>query len=83
MTLRAKLPILYASRQYRVGDVLPAGNDSLVSAWLESGAAFWEEVEAHEPAPKARLVTAEPGLPGKASDGDPDALVGKRTRKKK
>lgn len=83
--LRAKLPILYASKQYRVGDALPAGNEALVTAWLESGAAYWDEVESHEKAPKATLETAEPGLPGKSSDGDPEALVGKapkRGRKK-
>ena len=77
MTLRAKLPILHHSNQYRVGDALPAGDSALVNAWLESGAAFWDEVDVHDKAPKAKMMTAEAGLPGKSSDGDPEALVGK------
>lgn len=77
MTLRARLPILYQSRQYRVGDALPANNERLVAAWLESGAAVWLDDEAVTVAPKAKAVTAEAGLPGKSSDGDPEALVGK------
>jgi len=76
MTLRAKAPVLYASRQYRVGDALPGTDEKLVEAWLESGVAFWDEVDVHEPAPKARPISP-PGKPGKSSDGDPDALVGK------
>lgn len=81
MILKAKLPILYCSKQYGVGDTLPAVDVKLVNAWLESGAAFWEcDTVAQNEAPKARLVTAEPGLPGKSSDGDPDALVGKVTK---
>ena len=71
------MPILYCSKQYRVGDALPAGNEALVNAWIESGAAFWDEVDVHEKPAKVKAVTAEPGLPGKSSDGDPDALVGK------
>ena len=77
MTLRAKLPILYASTQYGVGDELPAHNADLVAAWLESGAAYWDGVESRAEAPKAKAVTAEAGLGGNSSDGDPEALVGK------
>lgn len=85
MILRAKLPILYASRQYRIGEALPAGNQRIVSAWLESGAAFWDEVESEKKAPKAVPVTAAAGIPGRSNDGDPEAAVGKvpkRGRKK-
>lgn len=71
------MPILHCSKQYRVGDALPAGNEALVDAWIESGAAFWDEVDVHEKAPKAKAVVAEPGLSGKSSDGDPEALIGK------
>ena len=76
MTLRAKAPVLCASRQYRVGDALPGTDDKLVQAWLETGVAFWDEVDVHEPAPKAKPVSI-PGKPGKSSDGDPAAKVGK------
>ena len=88
MILRAKMPVLYQSRQYGTGDTLPVTNTALVNAWLESGAAEWADEDTTEPkkAVKARPVTAEPGLAGKSSDGDPEALVGKvpkRTRSKK
>ena len=77
MSLRAKLPILYKSQQYRVGDTLPATDDRMIAAWIKAGSAFWDEVDVPEKAPKAQVVTAEAGLPGKSSDGDPEALVGK------
>lgn len=77
MTLRAKIPILYKSRQYRIGETLPATDDRMVKAWIKAGSAFWDEVDVPEKAPKAQPVTAEAGLPGKSSDGDPEALVGK------
>ena len=79
MILKAMLPVLYASRQYRPGDTLPVTNARLVDAWLESGAAEWadDEDKPIKKAPKAKPVTAEAGLPGKSSDGDPEALVGK------
>ena len=78
MILKAKLPVLYASRQYRPGDTLPVTNALLVDAWLESGAAQWvDEDTPIKKAPKAKPATAEAGLPGKSSDGDPEALVGK------
>lgn len=76
MTLRAKAPVLYASRQYRVGDALPGGDERLVQAWLDTGVAFWDEVDVHEKAPKAKQAS-DLGMPGKPSDGDPDAKVGK------
>jgi hypothetical protein len=76
--LKAKLPVLYASRQYRPGDTLPVTNARLVDAWLESGAAQWaDDEDKPRKAPKAKPATAEAGLPGKSSDGDPEALVGK------
>lgn len=80
MTLRARLPVLYRSRQYSAGDILPATDDMLVAAWIESGAAFWDEVDIHKKAVKVQAVSAEPGLPGRSSDGDPAALVGKASK---
>ena len=90
MILTARLPVLYRSTQYEPGDALPADNAALVEAWLESGAAVWLDDEAVAEAPKAKAVVAQPGLAGKSSDGDPEALVGrvperperKRSRKK-
>ena len=78
MILKAKLPVLYASRQYRPGDTLPVTNALLVDAWLESGAAQWvDDEDKPRKAPTAKPAAAEAGLPGRSSDGDPEALVGK------
>ena len=83
MTLTARLPVLYLSRQYRPGDELPATDSALVEAWLDSGAAYWADDEDTQTAPKAKAAAAEAGVPGKSSDGDPDALVGKVPPRKK
>lgn len=91
ITLKAMLPILYRSTQYDPGDALPADDEATVAAWLEAGSAKWiEEDEDIQTPPKARRKAAPAGLPGKSSDGDPEALVGKvpdrpqrkKTRKK-
>lgn len=83
MTLTARLPVLYLSRQYRPGDELPATDSALVDAWLESGAAYWADDEDTQAAPKARPAAAEAGMPGNSSDADPEALVGKVPPRKK
>lgn len=80
MTLRARLPVLYASRQYRAGDALPGADPALVQAWLDSGAAVWDETDTYTKPPKARLASEQPGLAGMSNDGDPKALVGKVTQ---
>jgi len=77
--LKAKLPVLYRSKQYRAGDILPADDAAMVEAWLEAGSAAW--VDDEEPAPekpaKAKPASATAGMPGLSSDGDPDALIGR------
>ena len=77
--LKAKLPVLYRSTQYKAGDVLPADNVAMVEAWLEAGSAAW--VDDEEPVPekpaKAKPASATAGMPGFSSDGDPDALIGR------
>lgn len=83
MTLTARLPVLYLSRQYRPGDELPATDSALVDAWLESGAAYWADDEDTQTAPKVTAAAAEAGMPGKSSDADPEALVGKVPPRKK
>lgn len=37
--IRAKMPIIYAGRQYNKGDALP-GNSPLTPIWLKNGAAY-------------------------------------------
>lgn len=76
--LIAVYPILYLSHQYKVGDRLPANDPDMVQAWLDAGTAAWRSAAVVRP--KARPVTAEPGLPGQAAcsgAGDGDNLAGK------
>ena len=87
--LVAMYPILYQSRQYKVGEILPANNHEMVEAWLEAGTAKWIADETNNKA-MAQPRTAEPGLPGEAAlseSEDGDNLVGKvpknSSRKKK
>ena len=86
--LKAKLPVLYRSTQYKAGDALPADDAAMVEAWLEAGSAAW--VDDEEPVPekpaKAKPASATAGMSGLSSDGDPDALIGRvpaRGRRKK
>lgn len=78
MKLIAKTYILFESRNYKPGEELPAHNPGMVEAWLEAGTAVWME-EVTLPT-RAKPVTAEPGLAGKAlvseSENGED-LVGK------
>lgn len=79
MKLRASRPVLIGCTQYGAGDQLPVTNEALVGAWLEAGSAVWvdeDEERAAAETPKAKTI-ALAGLPGKSSDGDPDAMVGK------
>ena len=41
MRLVAKSPILYRSKQYKIGEQLPADNQAMVDAWLEAESAEW------------------------------------------
>ncbi len=85
--LKALRPILYRSTLYGVGDQLPSDDTAMVEAWIEAGSAAWsDDEETTSTAATAKSVTAQPGMPGLSSDGDPDALIGrvpKRGRKKK
>jgi len=64
MKLIATYPILYQSRQYRVGEEIPANNEEMVSAWTEAGTAEWQEEK--EKSITAKPVTAQAGLAGLA-----------------
>ena len=76
--LKARTPILFRSTLYGVGDSLPVDDQSMVNAWIEAGSAAWSDDEEIKIAPAiARSVTAQPGMPGLSSDGDPDALIGR------
>lgn len=77
--LTAQAHILYESKQYRPGDILPANNEIMVGAWLAAGTAAWV---AEKPAAViAKPVTAEPGVPGDAIAPETEEnLIGKVPR---
>lgn len=83
MRLIAQYPILFESKQYKVGDELPASNQEMVNAWLEAGTAKRkEDTEEKQPA-KAKEVSAQAGLTGNAVGGDADDgenLVGRAAK---
>ena len=77
--LIALRPILYLSRQYKVGDKLPANNPNMVQAWIDAKSAAW--VSGRKELQVAKPVTAEPGLSGRAFASETDTnLVGKVPR---
>ena len=77
MRLIAVYPILYRSRQYWVGEELPADDAGMVQAWIEAGTAAWVEPDTQKP-PKAKPAAAEAGLAGESQNGETDEnLVGK------
>lgn len=77
MRLIAVYPILYRSRQYWVGEELPADDAGMVQAWIEAGTAAWVDPDAPKP-PKAKPAAAEAGLAGESQNGETDEnLVGK------
>lgn len=41
--LIAIYPILYLSKQYAVGERLPASDHEMVNAWIEAGTASWQD----------------------------------------
>lgn len=74
--LIALRPILYLSRQYKVGDKLPANNPNMVQAWIDAKSAAW--VSGRKELQIAKPVTAEPGLSGRAFVSETGTnLVGK------
>lgn len=79
--LIAKVPILFESRMYKIGEELPTKNPQMVDAWIEAGTAVWKDDDVPEVEPvKARPATAEPGLAGQALISESEAgenLVGK------
>lgn len=76
MELVATYPILYRSRQYEVGDSLPADDESMVQAWLDAGTAVWSEGKQEKA--KATPATATAGLAGESKNGEtPENVVGR------
>lgn len=72
--------ILVGNREYKPGEALPSENAASAAALVESGSAIWRDDD-HEPPifAKARLATAQAGMPGLAVGGEEsgDDLVGK------
>ena len=68
MKLVAVYPILYGARQYEVGDELP--DSEMKQTWLV-------EDEPEAPAPRAQMLTAQPGQIGISNSGNEDDLAGR------
>ena len=69
--LIAQTYILYNSKHYKPGDVLPANDPDMLAAWIEAGTAAWvdaRELE-HE---KVIPVTAVAGIYGSSTSSDSD-----------
>jgi len=76
--LIARSRILVGFREYQPGESLPSNHPD-AQAWVNYGSAVWRGEDAALSTPvKAKLVTAEPGLPGLAVGGEAtgDELVG-------
>ena len=56
--LTAKRAVLYQGRMYEPGDTLPAGDSTMVEAWLEAESAEWTG-ETKEPAQEAQENTED------------------------
>lgn len=63
--LTAILPILFESRQYAPGDVLPTHNAEMVELWIEGKAAGWMTQSSESV--QARPITAYSGRSGLAT----------------
>ncbi len=75
MKLVAVYPILYGARQYKVGDELP--DSEMKQTWLDAGTATLVEDEPEAPAPRAQMLTAQPGQIGISNSGNEDDLAGR------
>ena len=82
-------PILYLSRQYKVGETLPANDPVMLEAWLEARTAAWVEEAVAAPS-TAKPRAAQAGLPGDAVSSDAEdgenlagRVPGTRARRKK
>lgn len=75
MKLVAVYPILYGARQYEVEDELP--DSEMKQTWLDAGTATLVEDEPEAPAPRAQMLTAQPGQIGISNSGNEDDLAGR------
>ena len=76
-SLIALIPICHGAYVYEPGDKLPE-DPEWTDVWIASGAAAWKDVDEQKaPARKAIPVTAEPGVTGLSTTGNPEDLIGK------
>lgn len=80
--LVACCPILFKTRQYEAGDVLPVADvdDETLDAWRKAGSVALIHADEGEKGgrhPSAKLVTALAGMPGITANGEQDPLVGR------
>ena len=75
MKLVAVYPILYGARQYEVVEELTYSE--MKQTWLDAGTAALVEDEPEAPAPRAQMLTAQPGQIGISNSGNEDDLAGR------
>lgn len=82
MRLIALYPILYLSKQYSVGDELPANDSKMLEAWLEAGTAKWQNEKTEDDTfASATSTVAEAGFEGDSAQVEGE-LVGKVPKRK-
>lgn len=69
--LIAQTYILYNSKHYKPGDVLPANDPDMLLAWIDAGTAAWVDAKELE-REKAIPVTAVAGIYGSSTSSDSD-----------
>lgn len=77
--LTAKRAVLYQGRMYEPGDTLPAGDSTMVEAWLEAESAEWTG-ETQEPAQEAQENTEDTTEAQEGAEGTLDVVDGHMTR---
>lgn len=65
--LTAVYPILYLSRQYKIGEALPANDPAMAEAWIAAGTAVWIPAPSSDTGEgQGARPTTEQGQPGRA-----------------
>ena len=77
--LTAKRAVLCQGRMYEPGDTLPAGDSTMVEAWLEAESAEWTG-ETKEPAQEAQENTEDTTEAQEGAEGTIDVVDGHVTR---
>ena len=75
--LIAQSYILYNSRHYKPGEMLPANDQEMTKAWIESGTAAWVVENKALKAEPAAAMTGISGIAAVSESEDGEDLVGR------